>query len=92
MAANFTPVENYRSFYDDPSNHIYTDYTVVYANYLIPVGNAPPITPADLVSLVYSSMTPHLPAGYLLLGTNGRITLFHQQARFPARMGLPLIP
>ena len=73
MAASSTPGDSYRIFYNDPANNVFTDYTSVYANYAIPVGNAPPIGPADLASLVYSSSTPHLPADFLLLGTNGRI-------------------
>ena len=90
MAANFTLIENYRLFYNDPRNNVYTDYTAVYPNYLIPVGNAPTITPVDLASLVYFIATPNLPADFLLLGTNGCITCCHQLARFPARMGLPI--
>ena len=92
MAANFTPVKNYRSFYNDPSNNIYRDYTAVYSNYLITVDNATSITPADLASLVYSSATPHLPAGVLLLSTNGRIICCHQLACLLARMGIPVNP
>ena len=86
------PVDNYRSFYNDPNKNAYADYTAVYSNYDIPVGNAPPIGPADLASLVYSSATPHLPAGFLLLGTNGRIRCYHRLSLFPTRMGLPVTP
>ena len=92
MAANFTPVENYRTFYNDPSNNVYTDYTAVYSNYLIPVGNAPPITPVDLASLLYYSAINHLPAGFLVPGTNSRITCCHRLAHFTPRMGLPVTP
>jgi len=90
MALNPTPVDSYWYFYDDPANNAYMDYTAVYANYVIPVDNALPITPADLASLVYSSSTPHLPAGFLFLGTNGRITCYHWLDCIAARMGLPV--
>ena len=90
MALNLTLVDLYQSFYDDPANNAYTDYTLVYASYVIPVRNSPPITPVDLASLVYSSSTPHLLAGFLLLGTNGPIICYHQLARFVAQMRLPV--
>ena len=86
------PVNNYWSFYNDPSNNAYVDYTAVYADCDIPVGNVPHISRADLASLVYTSATPHLAAGFLLLGTNGRIRCYHRLSFFSTRMGLLATP
>ena len=60
-----------------------------YTTTMISMSAIPPITPVDFSKIIYSSSTPHLTAGFLLLGTNIRIKYYHRLAKFPCRVGLP---
>ena len=95
-------ITTYRQYYADAQRDPYNgQYADAMDTFHVPVNNAAAAAPALLASQVYNSAAADVPMAFLMLCRDpnadpavdpGRVTLFHRQVRFSARLGLPATP
>ena len=83
----------YRDYFSDPATDVFQgSYSSVLELYGVPLANQNVPAPAVVQERALSCHNQNVPSAFLLMLNDGKLHIFLQLAKYPARMGLPATP